>query len=303
MNFIVLNFDTATEYRNSICQIELSIVQNNKVTETKKWLIKPNSYPFLENTYENGITAEMVKDSPEFDIVWKEIKPILENQLIVTHNAGFHISALRKVLDYYELEYPTFNHFCTSIVAKKTNPYIGIYVFDYLVDSFNIHKKSPKTVQIAEITKRILKDFSGDNIEDYLQSIGVDIGYFKNPNKFIPCLTKRTYVKKEDKYGLKDLPTDSSTHNPDSIFYGAEVVFTGTLVSMQRKEAVKKISMIGGIPSDSLKTTTNYLVCSNDDVKNMSPDKMTGKYKKAISFAAKGHDIEIIDELTFLENI
>src|SRR5690606_6505088 len=106
-----------------------------------------------------------------------------------------------------------------------------------------------------------------------------------------------------EKYGLNNIDTDPTYHNPNSIFYESEVVFTGSLQSMSRKDALQKVAKLGGIPSDSLTTKTNFLVCGKRDMDEITPNKMTGKYKKAVSFAKKGNDIEIIDEITFLQNI
>ena len=305
MNFAVINFQTADEQRDSICKVELTFVENDEIIDTKSYLIKPDCYPDfdLENVMIHNISARDVKDSPKFSDIWPEIVSQLEGKFVFTHNGGFHMSALWHVLDFYEIEYPNFEHGCTAIAAKKLHPSLGLYTFQYLAEHFNINNNEPYTVQVARLALELLKDNEDKNIKDYLLEIGVIVGNISAPYVFSPCLSKRIYRPREQKYGLDSFPQDDSKHNPDSIFYNAEVVFTGSLKTMIRKEAIQKIALIGGLPSDSLKMTTNYLVCGADDIENITPSNMSGKFKKARSYAEKGCDIEIIDENTFLQNL
>lgn len=50
INFIAIDFETATSKRASICEAGICVVKNGKVVETKSWLVRPegNSYSFLE---------------------------------------------------------------------------------------------------------------------------------------------------------------------------------------------------------------------------------------------------------------
>ncbi len=59
MNFIALDFETATPERNSACELGICIVENAEIVETKSWLIKPPSFPYFNphNINVHGITA------------------------------------------------------------------------------------------------------------------------------------------------------------------------------------------------------------------------------------------------------
>ena len=45
MNFITIDFETATSDRNSPCEIGLTIVKDLEIKSTKSWLIKPYDTP------------------------------------------------------------------------------------------------------------------------------------------------------------------------------------------------------------------------------------------------------------------
>ena len=114
MNFTAIDFETAVGARNSICQIGMVIVRDGVITKTITQLIQPphNEY-FYRNIQIHGITPEMTRNAPYFYQVWDKIKPYIENQLIVAHNAVFDISCLKSTLEYYNIPIPNFNQACT----------------------------------------------------------------------------------------------------------------------------------------------------------------------------------------------
>ena len=105
MNFIAIDFETANEKRASACSLGITVVKNNKIIEEKYWLIKPKPFRFeSRNIIIHGIREEDVINEKEFDELWPEIKPYLENNLVIAHNASFDFSVLRNTLDLYNLE-------------------------------------------------------------------------------------------------------------------------------------------------------------------------------------------------------
>ena len=64
MNFITLDFETATSARESPCEVGLTFVQDGKIEKTLSWLIKPIQYPHFEsfNIGIHGIRPKDVED-------------------------------------------------------------------------------------------------------------------------------------------------------------------------------------------------------------------------------------------------
>ncbi len=114
MNFVALDVETAVGPRWSICQVGLVFVENGKVVDTFVELVQPpdNNYSYW-NTKIHGITAEDTKKTPFFPEIWKKIQPMIENKLIVAHNAPFDIDCMQKTLKHYKLDVPDFQSECT----------------------------------------------------------------------------------------------------------------------------------------------------------------------------------------------
>jgi hypothetical protein len=80
MNFVAFDFETSTNDRNSPCEIGLTFVENWEIINTKSWLIKPINYPYFKpyNISIHGIKPLDVANEPEFDFIWKEVKPLID---------------------------------------------------------------------------------------------------------------------------------------------------------------------------------------------------------------------------------
>ena len=44
LDFIAIDFETATGKRSSICEAGICVVKDGKVVETKSWLVRPEDY-------------------------------------------------------------------------------------------------------------------------------------------------------------------------------------------------------------------------------------------------------------------
>lgn len=119
LNFVAIDLETATSVRSSICQIGITEVVDGILQEPKSWLVQPegNRYDAI-NIWIHGITPEDTKDSPSFQDVWKEVQPYLQGKTVVAHNTGFDMYALRDAFDEHNMEYPTFDYFCTLRIAR-----------------------------------------------------------------------------------------------------------------------------------------------------------------------------------------
>lgn len=79
------------------------------------------------------------------------------------------------------------------------------------------------------------------------------------------------------------------------------VVFTGRLNSMTRAEAMKIVRALGGITGSSVTRSTTILVTNMKDIKDLSRDKMSNKFKKATDLKAQGQKIKYLNEKEFLK--
>ncbi|GHT62287.1 hypothetical protein AGMMS50239_15190 [Bacteroidia bacterium] len=89
----------------------------------------------------------------------------------------------------------------------------------------------------------------------------------------------------------------------ENLFYGKSVVFTGTLTSIQRKDAMQIIADVGGIPENDITLKTNFLVVGQQNFNVVGKGGLSSKQKKALQLLEKGQGIEIISEQDFLKYI
>ena len=303
MDFITIDFETATAQRDSPCEIGLTFVKNRQIVKTKSWLIKPMYEEFdFFNVHIHGIHPFHVKNEPEFDQLWMEIGPLLENQFLIAHNAGFDMSVLRRTLEAYQIPFPTLNYSCSYIFSKKVWQGLPSYNLETLCRINNIelkhHRAGPDSKATAELSLKAF-DLAGINsIDDIQEKLKTTIGKLYNGG-YTSSETKRLTTLKD----LANIVGDPTKINPDSIFHGRIVVFTGTLSSMVRAEAQKIIINIGGFIGNSVTKDTDFLIVGQQDYRVVGDDGMSSKQEKAVKLIEKGSKLEIISEDDFLKNI
>lgn len=303
MEFITIDFETATSQRDSPCEIGLTFVQDGQIIDTKSWLIKPMYDEFdYFNILIHGIRPEHVADKPEFNELWSEIKPLVENKFLIAHNAGFDISVLRRTLEAYQLPFPTLNYSCSYIFSKKVWQGLPAYDLKTLckVNNINLkhHRAGADSKATAELTLKAFEIAGVSSIDDFPEKLKTTVGQLYNGG-YKPSETKRIYKAKD----LTKIEGDPTKHNTESIFYGRTVVFTGALSSMVRAEAQQTIADIGGILGNSVTKGTDFLVVGQQDYRVVGEEGMSSKQKKAISLIEKGSTLEILSEDDFLKSL
>lgn len=313
MKFTCIDFETANMRKDSICQVGITVVDNGILKETKSWLVNPDSFFDDFNIRIHHITQDMVKDSPKINELWPEIRQYFDDtDFVVAHNARFDVLAISDALNPFDsIEQPEFIFLCSIAMARRT--WIGepSYSLQSLCFSHDIeygnHDAGSDSKSCAELVLRVFKNKSIDlslnissledlsALEDKLEVYFGILGKSGFANSVCRHLSK-------PKLG-KVIFGDIEKNNPDSLFYKKNIVFTGTLSSMTRKEAMQIIADIGGIPGSSVTKETNLLVIGQQDFRIVGESGMSSKQKKALSMRNEGVEIEIMSEDEFLKNI
>jgi len=303
MDFITIDFETATSDRDSPCEIGLTFVKDGKIVETKSWLIKPiyDEFEYF-NILIHGIRPEHVADKPEFNTLWAEIKPLIENQFLIAHNASFDISVLRRTLQAYKIPFPTLSYSCSYIFSKKVWQGLSAYDLKTLCKVNEIplkhHRAAADSRATAELALKAFDIAGVYSIADFPEKLKTTIGQLYDGG-YRPSETRRVHKAKD----LTKIIGDPAKHNPDSIFYGRTVVFTGALLSMVRAEAQQTIADIGGIIGGNVTKDTDFLIVGLQDYRVVGDDGMSSKQEKAIKLIEKGSTLEIISEDDFIKNL
>lgn len=172
LNFIAIDFETATGRRASVCEAGICVVRDGRIVETRSWLVRPqdNMYSYW-NMQIHGIRPNDTEQSPEFPEVWAEISGYLDEcPVLVAHNAAFDISCIRSSLELYGLQKPDITYYCSLRAARKLYDF-GCNTLDYLCDQFEIpcgqhHRAGDDAEMCARLFIREVKDAGWPELEE-----------------------------------------------------------------------------------------------------------------------------------------
>lgn len=236
-----------------------------------------------------GITNEMLESAPSKEEVIPAFLDFIEDSILVGHNTAFDINFL------YDAAVET-----TGVTLK--NNYINTIRLAHKEFPGMEHYRLSDVAAACEVDQKNAHRGLAD-CETTAQC------YLKMKERILSRMTeadfKRLFAKKVLSY--KDFigKIDSSDFTPDSDnpIFGKTVVFTGTLEKMVRKDALLLVAKLGGIPSNTITKSTNFLVIGNGEFAASVKEGHSKKMKKAEKYQLSGFDIQIISENAFFELI
>lgn len=305
MEFLTIDFETASRYEYSPCAVSVYRFNNDKITQLLSTLINPGDVYFEPSLTElHGITKEMVQNAPNIEGVLKNICNLINHKFVFAHNAPFDISQLISGCNEYDINIPYFEYADSLMVAKRTWSKLINYKLDTVSDYLNIdlqhHNSASDAIACGKIVMAALNEHSLTDINELLEKIRYVKGYYDN--SWYHAYSKKLYNKSNgnsisDYEKIKDIKINSNTETQLS---GKYVVFTGTL-KITRKEAMQLVADKGGIPEGGVTKNTNYLIVGRDDYGNFKEGNKSNKMLKAEKLIQNGQDLEIITEDDFFE--
>jgi DNA polymerase III subunit epsilon len=196
MNFVAIDFETATAQRDSPCEIGLTFVDGGKVVETRSWLIKPKYYPHFDyfNVAVHGIQPRDVANEPEMPALWDEILPLINNQVLIAHNASFDMSVLRKTLETYRLPFPTLEYACSLVFSRNIWEGLPAYDLKSLCNRHGIrflhHRAASDSRACAELTLKAMELTGANCLSDFPDKFHINIGQLYEGG-YVPCGKKK----------------------------------------------------------------------------------------------------------------
>ncbi len=294
MNFLAIDFETANSSRASICSIGIVIVENGIIKEEIHTYINPMDEFTYYNTVIHGITEDMVQESPTFEEYWPVFKKMIENKVLIAHNASFDMSALRYALDLFNEPYVNFTYGCSYVFSKKVWPSLFNHKLSTVADHLSISFKHHDALEDARAAALVTLEALGSSRVDTLESLSdihnLQLGVH-NEHGYTPAGTRK---KKKSTI----VPTRKI--NKAHPFFNANIVFTGKLKSMTRGEASQLVLNNGGICKDNITRNTGYLVIGDYDLTSFSDVFASIKMQKVEKMINQGHPIKILGESQFL---
>lgn len=305
LNFVAIDLETATRDRASICEIGIAVVQDSVVTERRSWLVKPEyNYYDPRNIEIHGITPEMTKHSPDFESVWHEVLPYLENHLVVAHNTSFDMYAIQDALDRNGLDYPSFDYICSMRLAKRSmrqhKSSLGFLCNVLGIELENHHRAGDDAAACAEVFISACDFSEAATLEELQEKYGIEMGQFSQLYHTHTPLRLGNRSRRAS-FKMSDIVGDPKKANPTNYLYGKTVCITGTMMLASKEEILQEIADVGGLPRNSVSGKTDILVVGMQDNRIVGATGMSSKQRKALKLRERGADIEIMSEREFLE--
>lgn len=310
MNFVAIDFETANSFRGSPCEVSLVKVQDGQIAD------KLTSFIFQEkfdafNVMLHGIDRQVVKKAPTFEEFWPKMKDFIGDLPVVAHYAAFDTGVIRDSLQGMVTEKPL-TYFCTVVLSRKLYKF-PTYSLPWVAQELGIdfeesHRAEADAMACAEIAIQMMAEQGTESLFELAEKL------FVRPGEIIQgswrgCTSRGiapgmpssgVLTAKQREFILSQIDEKDLYEDPD--FLGKEIVFTGAMESMTRNEANLAVLKAGGIPSGSVGKKTNLLVCGYQDSRALKPGAtQSSKLEKAISQQKNGQEIEIIDEVLFVQ--
>jgi DNA polymerase-3 subunit epsilon len=295
MSWVAIDFETANETRGSACALGVAIVEAGQVIDRASWLIRPPTLHYNPNNVKiHGITAADVASAPTFDSLRPTIEALLTGRQVVAHHASFDISVLRHSLDAYGISWPRLEYVCTRVLAKKVWTDLLSYSLPVVANHCGIkflhHDAEEDAVASAEVALRCCEALCAPEPTAAAEAVRLRLGSL-SPEGYQPC---QAIVLRPSQ-----ITPQTNTFDLDHPFFGAGIVFTGTLQSMVRRDAMQHVVDLGGRCPTAVTKDTNFLVVGDQDFRKFTDGISSSKMKKAQKLRGAGSDIELIPEDDF----
>ncbi|MHA5094079.1 3'-5' exonuclease [Oenococcus oeni] len=177
MNFLAMDFETASSEPWSAVSLGLTIVRDNQIAQNWYSLIKPETSFSYWNTEINGLTADDLLDSPKFPEVWADIKNLYDDYpVVVGHNVRFDNNVLKQTLKYYGLKTPRYLSLDTVSLSRKFQPGMVNHKLDTVVSDLGLflehhHNASDDAQASAQILIYEIEHFGEERVKDFVKLV------------------------------------------------------------------------------------------------------------------------------------
>lgn len=180
MTVVAIDFETATERRDSACAVGLAWIEGARVVRRAATLIRPPELRFSPgNIRVHGILPADVRTAPSFPEAMAPYLADLSGGLILAHNAGFDMGVLCASLAAHGKPVPAFASLCTLQIARRVFPDpagCGLgKVAGRLGIRFEHHDAGEDAYACAEIALAAMRETGAADLPDLARALGLAV--------------------------------------------------------------------------------------------------------------------------------
>lgn len=332
--FIAFDFETANDELSSACSLGLAFSDAHQVFATRHFYIKPTPNHFEPSNIKiHGITPDMVKDAPTFDVIAAQLEQMSILPTMIAHNLDFDATVWReaaiatmpsdlrgeqgKTLTESDKRMLLDQHIqlpmecaCTLKLSRIAYPYLDAYKLDDVCreigyDLQNHHDATADATATANIAIDICRRY---NLWQYLYAFaGIEdhIHYkledMRDVRWMKPWGKARRLKEAIHNHISGDIlvpPQLDLIENKDTPFFGKKVVITGSLANFEREKLAFILKGLGADIQSTVSKRLNYII--------VGERAGWAKMQKVEECNAAGADIKILSEndlIQILSNI
>lgn len=283
MNFIAIDVETANADMSSICQIGIAIFRNSKLTGEWVTLLDPETYFDDINIGIHRIRPDNVRGAPRFKNIFPDLSKLLQENVTVIHT-HFDRVALQQASMLHNLTLAETTWLDTAKVARRT-----------------WSEFSHKGYGLANVCRKIGYEFNHhDALEDAKASGEILLAASRETGLDLEGWAKR--VNQPVDLSKSSGSSVKRAGNPEGIFSGEVIVFTGQL-QITKHEAADLAAKIGCDVGQGVTKKTTLLCVGNQDTEKLAWHSKSSKHRKAENLIARGQKIRIIRETDFMKMV
>jgi len=276
--FVAIDVETANSDYSSICQVGTAFFENGRMVDSFKTYVDPEDYFDMMNISIHGIDSQTVQGAPVFPKVHKILAEHLAGHIFVHHTAFDRLS-INRAAGKYGLPPLNVQWLDSARVVRRvweTFRYSG-YGLENLANHFGLEFNHHDALEDARVAGEILwkaVSESGHSLTEWLS------------------LSQKNITP----------ASISMDGNPNGIFYGETLVFTGVL-SIPRLKAASLGAQAGCKVDSGVNAKTTMLVVGAQDLRKLGGQEKSSKHRKAEELILKGQRIRIMSEADFQEMV
>ena len=334
MDFVAIDFETANHRPASACQLGVVVVKGGEIVDQHCWLIRPRPLDFSPgNIRVHGITPQQVRDEADFGQLWGEIAAVIEDQVLVAHNARFDLGVLRGCLNFYALPTPELEFTCTCSIARSTWPGQSGYGLKAIANRLGIRFRHHDALEDAVACAQILLEAAAKKRAPDLGSLERALmltrgragawgcggprsrGASSSGDRFWGRRRSRTSGPsapsgpRQTRLDFRSASVQTASRlqawlqqaEENRPFEGKKVVLTGVFGLLDRGQAERLVETAGGELGSSVTKKTRLLVVGSPDDRTLRAGRsISTKQERAEQLQNAGEPIAIETELEFL---
>lgn len=171
-DYIVFDVETPNARNDRICSIGVTLIDDDRITETKNCLVNPETDFDAMNISVHGITLADVENAPPFPEIWAELRKLFVERVVVAHNASFDLNVLKKTLLHYGVVEDSIRYVDTLAMSKWVYPQFTRHGLNVLCDEFGIplshHNSGSDSQACAALLRKMIVE--GTPVEKFIKA-------------------------------------------------------------------------------------------------------------------------------------